>query len=134
MKNRLDALEDDHLFDELNYGTGAFPEDEIEGSEQDWQSEKASESEEIESDADSVKKPENGAQKTKEKDEVDDFWNSQENKKGALLRDPRLGVGKNKNDNKRKTRGQQQQEQIQVKTQSKTIKKDSKISKKTKIQ
>lgn len=54
MKNRLDALENDHLFDELNYGTSAFPEDENEGSEQDWKSEKASESEDIVSDADSV--------------------------------------------------------------------------------
>lgn len=36
MKNRLDALEGDHLFDELNFGATAVDEDEIEGSEQDW--------------------------------------------------------------------------------------------------
>ena len=60
MKNRLDALEGDHLFDELNFGAEAPLGGEADGSadsdQQEWKSEKASESEEILSDADSINK------------------------------------------------------------------------------
>ena len=83
MKNRLDALEGDRLFDELHFGAEAKGE-EIEASDNsDYdESDKASESEEIVSDGDSENKHKKGSKKVEKEPEVDptdEFWN--QNKK-----------------------------------------------------
>ena len=82
MKNRLDALEGDHLFDELHYGAdGKGEEVEISDNsdQQEWQSENASESEDIIDDADSIQKDDKNDKNTPEVDPTDEFWN--QNKK-----------------------------------------------------
>ena len=83
MKNRLNALEGDHLFDDLHYGAEAKGE-EAEISEnsdqQEWQSEnEASESEDIIDDGDSnqnnQKKSKNDKDPEVDQFLTDEFWN-----------------------------------------------------------
>jgi hypothetical protein len=103
MKQRLDALEGDRLFDELNYGVDNFEANDDNNAEaqDDWaEGEQDLQSDEEDHEISSEDEQANDEDKNLE-DDPENIWGSSKQKS---LRDPKQGVGANKNDNKRKTR------------------------------